>query len=238
MTDAPAKFLLSATGQGPLTTRSLVADGYVLVPYPVLVDCSSNPMQLNVCTHCGQPGCSAGDWVALRSLGDAIVLMPRFDVEMDPDDVHRYDPPEPIQKRGAAIVRGEALDAMRRHLLTLPPPADLPSLEAREAVLCLQFEAPLGLLGRWPSSVVIDRRAVLACSEDDTSALLDQADALLQGLIGRNDPLVVQRPPGTPVALYLDGPKTPTWTPFARLASGQLAIHLSDDLDVGPASAA
>ena len=74
---------------------------------------------------------------------------------------------------------------------------------------------------------------VLACSEEDMSALLDDAHALLQNLADATAPLLVHSPPGLPVELYLDGPNMPTWIPFARLASGQLALHFADSLDAG-----
>lgn len=230
ITDTPVELLRSATGQGPVVTRSLTADGELLVPYICLVDCSSNPLQLNVCSYCGQSGCESGGWVTLRSLGDALVLFPWFDVD-DPDDLGRYAPPPPLKRRGAMIVRGQALDTMRSHLPALPPTAALPMLQAREAIRCLEFEAPLGVLGGRTSSISIDRTMVLACSEEDLGELLDEADALLQGLANATAPLNVHSPPGVPVELYLDGPNTPTWTPLSRLASGQLALHFAPSLD-------
>jgi hypothetical protein len=235
VTDAPAEVLLSATGQGPLEARALIADGEILVPYACLVDSSTNPVQLSVCSYCGQPGCESGGWVTLRSVGDAVLLLPRFAVD-DPDYLEMYAPPEPIQRRGAALLNGASFDLMRQHLLGLPAASALPALQTREAVLCLQLEAPLAVLGAPRSPVSIDKSVVLACSEDDVGELLDEAEGLLQDLAGKTVPVVVHAPRGVPVSLYLDGPKTTTWTPFARLPSGRLALHLSEDLDVGRAT--
>ena len=91
------------------------------------------------------------------------------------------------------------------------------------------------MLGRPGSPLAIDRGLVLACSEEDVGAPLDEVDALLRDLVDTRAPLVVHAPLGVPVELYLDGPKTTTWTAFARVASGELVLHVSEKLDVGRA---
>ena len=75
----PVELDFRSSRQGIRKDRALVADGEPIVNAVGIVELSANPLQTVVCTSCGISACEPGGWVALRSVGEAVVWLPDFE---------------------------------------------------------------------------------------------------------------------------------------------------------------
>ncbi len=123
--------------------------------------------QVLICENCGVPGCEASGWVRVRSVPAGIVLLPDF-AGMQENPLER-SPPAYFQ-RGIPLFTGEASEQLRELIpdfVTAPLPS---GVELRRIA---QWEAPGGLLGRFPDAPLLREEDVLYVSgdsEDPTSA--------------------------------------------------------------------
>jgi hypothetical protein len=155
-------FDFQPSGQGVHHGRSLHADGTMVVNAIELAELASSSSQVIVCDSCGTIGCASGNWVVMRRLGFGVVWIPDFE-RMLVDDFARWraDPPEYLQRRGAALFAGSALAQLQSIVPALSVEA-VPRLKSWEAARLLQWEAPGNVLGKFPEDPVLRSEIVLA----------------------------------------------------------------------------
>lgn len=198
----------AASGQGAHDDLALVADDLELVNLLRLVDWSADPVQVVVCDACGTVGCASGNYVAVRRLGDFVVLAPPARAHAPAaDDFELTDFAEPafMRARGVPLVRVEDWSRVRDGGAPLPSPDRLRVLGWEEAALVAQLEAPRRLLGD-PGGARRGRLSELVAASDpwiDPETLDRLGDPEVWRRAGGRPELIVA-PPGSRVSLFTD----------------------------------
>jgi hypothetical protein len=204
----------SSSGSGRRPTTSLVADGVEIVNAIDFLDVppdAADPVQLTTCEQCATPGCNSGGWVVLRRLNNGLIMIPAFS-EMSDDSWGDFEPPYFLKKGGAPLFTGAALDLLRAYL---PAFADVPRwspLNSREAVLLLQWEAPHGVLERFPVAPRLRDDFIAASTHGKGREALGILSALLaEATLARQPVSLVS---GESVTFYLDNAGYSEWQPM------------------------
>lgn len=219
---------MSSSGGTRHPFRALVTDDITLMNMVENVDFGDDPVQVVNCCECGMPGCADGNYLSFRRLGDWVAWIPAYD-EMLKGVWERtwLTPPGYVAMRGIPLFSPASYQALRSLVPGLPRPGEVARMTSREAVWCLQAEAPLGILGVFPSEPRLDRARVLAVTEGDVEPCCDQLDHFLHTQWRSQDSLVaIPAEHGVGhVEFHLDGPRFPTWQPICTLR-GALCFHL------------
>lgn len=209
----------SSAGLGPFSGSALLADDTTIVNATTLVELEDDGCaQVIVCEECGTVHCEPGGWIQPRRFGSAIVWLPCFD-RLD-DDRAEYRPPDFFKARGVPFFDSSAADRLGV-LLPLFRPEVAPPLTLRETVLLAQWLAPWQVLGKPGDPVRLKRELVVATSDGELAAVVEQLELLLHGAVTDSSPV---RPEAATLGpeLYLDGPgRTPTWGPMVIDALGK-----------------
>src|SRR4051812_33590200 len=95
----------SSSGQGSVPVNSIYADDENLANAIELIDFDDDPIQFQVCDHCGYPGCASGGWLSLRRLGQFVFLMPAFGkMDMGSWEANEYAPPYFTNLKGSILL--------------------------------------------------------------------------------------------------------------------------------------
>jgi hypothetical protein len=204
----------SSSDQGRQAVTQLVIDG---VQFTNAAELSSrdNPtrVQLRICEDCGIEGCASGGWMAPRNVGVGVAFIPAFD-DMLPDDWRRAEYAPPFFEQSMPLFLPDNYDRLRGWSERLPPIEEVPALTGEELVRCLQWDAPAGVLGKFPAETQLDDDFLLAAHNREVADVA----ALTQSAIGQTgDESRVWFTPIPPAAqavtVYLDTPGTPEWAP-------------------------
>jgi len=202
----------SSSGGGRYPTKSLVADGVELVNAIDFLDVPADAaglVQLTTCEECGTPGCNSGGWVVLRRLQSGLVMLPVFEEMVDGGE---FAPPYFLKKCGVPFFTGDALELLGAQL---PAFAELPRwtfLDSREAALVLQWEAPYGVLERFPAGPRLRDDLVAASTHGKGREALGVLSTLLEKATGARRPVSLVS--GEPVTFYLDNAGYSEWQPM------------------------
>ena len=221
----------SSAGLGARETTQLIADDEVLINATTLVDFESDGcIQVFVCESCGTIHCEPGGWVQPRRLGNSILWLPCF--ERIADDPTEFSPPAILASRGVPVFDCSCAVELA-DLLPLFRAEGLQQVTGRDIAKLLQWDAPLGVLGQKSDEPAVQRDRVIASSGGELSTQLDALQRLLDRAIASTGAAkVVHATPGP--TLYVDGPKTPAWTPLVVGADDQLRLGLNGlGIDVG-----
>jgi hypothetical protein len=228
----PIELDFRSSGQGLSASTAAYADGVHLVSALSRLDFTRGPVQLSVCGQCGVAGCKPGDWVAIRRLGDGLVLIPSFaDLEDGPGE--EYRPPGFINEKGAAVLRGSALQALGDRVRQFQELDRWPHLTASEFVRVMQWEAPARILGEFPSPPQLRSGLVVAVDPGEQEEAMSVLDDLLTRAFASNE--LVTLGSGEPVTFYLDLPGIAEWVPLAR-ADGRWLLASGPDFVVSAPS--
>jgi hypothetical protein len=202
----------SGLGQHP--TTAVVGDGVELVNALNLLDLTDEPIQMIVCDCCGTPGCNSGSRVAYRRLEDALLVIPAFEaMSRGTWEQTEYAPPHFIDRMGAPLVRGQALESLKERVPGLADPARWPQVSRRELAMVLQWEAPARVLGVFPGAPKLSRDLIAAATHGAGEEAQDALEALLSATASEHGELGILR--CEPVTFYLDLPGFPEWQPLA-----------------------
>jgi hypothetical protein len=200
--------------RGLFPTTALLADGVEIINALNLVDLNEDLVELKVCEHCGTPGCGGGNFVVLRRLGDAVVILPAFKLLEGSDwDLGNDGPPCFMAREGIPLIAGRVLADLRLQAPDLPALDRLPPISAREVALALQWEAPARVLGEFPDPATTRKELVLAVSREDPDPFL-ALDDLLQNALADRRLVTLLAGPTEPVTFYLDQSGYPEWKPL------------------------
>ncbi len=213
----------------PVPTLQVFQGEECLINAVSLCDFSTDPCQLEIC-KCGQIGCKSGSWVSFRRINGFVLLIPAFRHLVDGDELERMDfqPPRSFisPDMSAAISVSDYSELVHQ----VP---DLPSLDTilaplrSEALRIAQLQAPLEVLGRFPETVKLKKKLLLAVSEGELSDEIRKLNEQLASAI-EHDAYVT--PAGSSdgmrtIEFHLDGPGFPSWSAFHRSDRG-LALDL------------
>lgn len=183
-------------------------------------------LQVLVCESCGIEHCEPGGWLCPRSAGDFVLFVPAFsEIREGENEQTEYAPPPYVGTQGIPVFARPTYALLRERCSELPPPEKLPALSGIELVHALQWEAPMRLLGRFPSVPEVRRDLVLATSEGEVDAVLAGVALSFKEL--SESAAVVLKPVGArdqAITLYLDGPATPEWTPVVVTGSDRWLV--------------
>ena len=181
--------------------------------------------QLEIC-DCGQVGCTPGNFVALRRLGDSVVWVPAWTALENAEEGVDVTPPPYVRSRGAPMFGERAWERLRSLNASFPALAELPPLDTREAVRCVQWSAPGRALGEFPSRPRVRRDLVVAVTHGDLATELDRVDEILRSFFDDRR-AVVARPSSDasrPVELWLDLPGVPALACVAEVDGGAALV--------------
>jgi putative acetyltransferase len=203
----------TSSGLGNHRTTAVIADGTEIINALDLFDSTEDPLQPIVCGDCGHSGCTIGNRVVARRLGDGFLLMPAFEA-MARGTIEReeYGPPYFVERHGSAFFRGKTLAELAARIPFFADPERWPALTVREAVLLLQWGAPSGVLGAFPDQPRLCEERIAAASHGAGC----EAQAALARALARSagDARAVMTVPGEPVIFYLDQAGFPEWAPL------------------------
>jgi hypothetical protein len=183
-------------------------------------------LQVLVCESCGIEQCEPGGWLCPRSAGDFILFVPAFsEIREGEDEQSEYAPPAYVGRVGIPVFARPAYALLRERCSELPPPEKLPAVSGIDLLHALQWEAPMRLLGRFPSVPKVRRDLVLAASDGEVDAVLASVSLSFKEL--SESAAVVLKPMGASdkaITLYLDGPATSEWAPIVVTSSGEWLV--------------
>ncbi len=219
---------MSSSGGTRRPFRALVADDITLMNMIENVEFGDDPVQVVNCCECGMPGCADGNYLSFRRLGDWVAWIPAYD-EMLKGEWERtfFAPPDYVAIQGIPLFSPGSYSALRSLVPNLPPPGDVARMTSREAVWCLQSEAPLSILGVFPSEPRLDRARVLAMTEGEVESSCDRLERFLQTQ-WRSQISLEPIPAGHGVEhieFHLDGPRFPAWGPVCTFGAAS-CFHL------------
>jgi hypothetical protein len=147
--------------------------------------------------------------------------------KLNQDDRNFYwqtDPPRFFAPNvfGIPVFRRPIYDELRVRLSWFPNPDSLQPIRSCEALLLVQGEAPMGVLGRAPRAPWLQRERVVAVAEGDLNEELDTIDASCREFATCETPMrpvdgnAFQRS----IELFLDAPRFPVWRGFCHLSTG------------------
>jgi hypothetical protein len=151
----PTSFSFASSELGIHHDRSLRADGTTLVNMLGLAEWSDDPVQVEICEHCGIPECASGGYVAVRRLGAFVTFAPSKRAYPASLGGAGNDLQEPryIRKQGLPLIPAQEWDRLRADAPGVPACQAIAPMTWSEAFLAAQLEAPYRLLGEPGESV-------------------------------------------------------------------------------------
>lgn len=148
------KMDFSSSGQAVVDITALYADGEKIMNAIELMEFDCDPIQFQVCDHCGYAGCSSGDWLSIRKIGESIIILPAFTVMDDGEwEASEYDPPYFTRTKGSMFLGTEKYEELRSFVGGLPALSKVKKISSYEVSRLLQWEAPFRMFGDYPSPI-------------------------------------------------------------------------------------
>jgi hypothetical protein len=222
-----AKPDFSSSGQASRQLTQVIADGILLANATELSSWNERRVQVIVCESCGVEHCQPGGWLAPRLAGLDVVFAPAFsDMIAGESERREYAPPAFVADRGVPLLDEDAYASFCKYAGELPLAKDLPVLSGADLVRCLQWEAPLRVLGSFPAPIALRRECLLAVSEGDLAETAEALDATIRQLAASESVAIRPILPGTTTrTFYLDGQGTLEWPVVAVDAAGTAYIQ-------------
>lgn len=220
----------SSSGQQKVEVTTVYADGEKIANAVELMDFEEDPVQFEVCDHCGFPGCASGGWLSIRKLGELTLMIPAFSaMEEGAWEASEYCPPYFTRTKGSMLLAKDNYRDLVALLPKLPRAESIRPISPYELARLLQWEAPFRVFGEYPQPV--DFRRELLC----TTSAADDADAVrrlleLMRCLESGD----IRPELTPineadekVSFFLDASDFIEWQPLVRKSGGRYGLVLN-----------
>jgi len=209
----------SSSGDRPTVTQVL-ADGLLLANAIEFTEWNSEIFQLLVCEHCGIVHCEPGNWVAVRSAGEYVLMIPAFsELLASQDNWAEYQPPSLFTERGSIVLDAQRYDSLRTIVSSLPSTSSITPLKSAELMRLVQWEAPRRVLGELRGNPVVERDAIVAASDGEVEAWLDVLEQITDRMSTDDTPVTLQPIGGEHevVELYLTTAESPPWKAFVRV---------------------
>ena len=206
-------------------THAIYADGVCLVNAVDYSNFEEEPAQLIVCEVCANVGCNSGNWVFMRRLGNAIVMIPAYSklCEFGDDSWYftHYAPPDSLLSRGIPVIGLDDYRRARGLVTALPDLEGIRQLNAAEAIWLTQWTTPLNVLGRFPAPPRLKRGAVIAVADGEVDEEIANLKKFIERHFKSEEPLCeLDHAGAVPVEFFLDGPSFPAWSPISHVHDG------------------
>ena len=229
------KMDFSSSGQGSVEVTAIYADDENLANAIELMDFEGDPIQFQVCDHCGFPGCSSGGWLSIRKLNEVILMVPGFS-EMDRGtwEDSEYDPPYFTRVKGSVLMDEKKYREICALAPKLPNVEEIKPISSHELARLLQWEAPFRVLGDYPGPISFLRELLSTTSlPDDDEAVKRLLDILR--LFENGDiklELVSINEKDEKVSFFLDASDFIEWIPLVKKLAGQYGLVLKNGYSV------
>lgn len=236
----PRSYDFAPSGQRRHDDVALLADGRTLANMLGKVDWRSDRVQLELCTDCGREGCALGGYVALRRIGDSVVMIPSVH-GYSGDEANwervQYAAPDLLRTYGAPLIAGAEWQRLRQLQPGVPARDDLKRLRWAEARLLAQFEAPQALFGR-PGALASARLSTLVLAVDPPLSPddLDRLGDLRTWSVADDAEALITVDQARPYLLTLDG--TFEEVALFGVVEGRLGLSFKPGLVLLPAGPA
>lgn len=221
----------SSSGQQKVEVTTVYADDEKIANAAELMDFEEDPVQFEVCDHCGFPGCAPGGRLSIRKLGEFTLMIPAFSaMDEESGEASEYCPPYFTRTKGSILLAQDHYRDLVSLLPKLPRTESVRAISSYEFARLLQWEAPFRVFGGYPEP--IDFRRELLC----TTSAADDADAVRRLLeIMRRFERDDIRPKLMPIneadekiSFFLDASNFIEWKPLVRKAGGRYGLVLND----------
>jgi hypothetical protein len=202
------------------TRERLTFRGKVLCNSLGSVDWLETPTQVEICDHCGTPGCASGGYVHVSRVGDLILwTSPQIS---DEDDFARgqHTAAWPRATFSALVFPRSTWIDLAAKFLGMPLSDQVVDVNGR--AICDAWMHRAGP-DRPPRDLAEALRVTLvACDTLDNTAAFDAVDHWLDRLLSLNSDsaprlLASSHPHGQIETLYFDGPGSADWAAFALI---------------------
>ncbi len=227
----------SVTTQALTMERSLLLDETRVSNAVDVVGWGDALMQLEICGHCGTPGCNPGNYVAPRRAGDWVLWLPAFAELTSIDDKGaEYAPPEYLFRKGVPTLSVAQIEDLAIDVRAARELLNSPALSGAESLRLVQWTAPSQVLGALGAPVALQRREdVLGVSSGDSDQGVDDLGKALTRLEAAQRVVLESRPPDSEATIfYLDDACYSSWSAFCRGQAG--GVMLGDDWILRPAA--
>lgn len=227
----PKRMDFSSSGQGTVEVTSIYADDENLANAIELMDFDEDPIQFQVCDHCGYPGCASGGWLSIRKLSKLIFMLPAFG-KMDQGswEASEYDPPYFTRVKGSILLDEEKYRELKAISPKLPNIEQIAHVSSYELARLLQWEAPFRVLGDYPNPISFRREllSTTSLSDDDEAVwiLLDIFRLFETG--GITTDLSSVEEGDERASFFLDVSDFIEWNPLVKKPGGQYGLVLKN----------
>jgi len=220
----------SSSGQGSVPVTSIYADNENLSNAIELIDFDDDPIQFQVCDHCGYPGCASGGWLSPRKLGQLVFLMPAFEkMDMGSWEATEFAPPYFTNLRGSILLSDGSFGEFKKLAPKVPNLEQIALVTSYELCRLLQWEAPFRVLGKYPSSLTFRRELLSTTSLPDDDEAIEILLSFFRSLESGEKTMALttieasdERP-----SFFLDAADFIEWNPIVIKADGRHGVALT-----------
>lgn len=229
ITTSQSKMDFTSSGQEVRTVTQLYFDDMLFCNGIELVQPDADTVQFIVCDHCGYAGCSSGNWLTIRKLGDLVIFIPSFESMEDGErELSEYQAPYQIRKRGAVYLEKDQFEVAQSYLPDLPGFDCLEEIKNREIALLVQFEAPFRVLGEFPDPIQFRKDLYLATTSELEDGIIPKLEELMNAFY--NSMSRAQRIGSEEdISIFLDGSDLVEWKPICTDGS-EFYVKLSPNI--------
>lgn len=227
-------FDLSASGQGHRTVRQVVCDDVVVCNAADYIDWSAHSVQFELCEACLVEGCNSGGRVAIRRLGDRVLIIPDFSAIIQGNwETTEYAPPSWMDKRGPLSFSPSNWGVFHSTCVGSPSFDSISAASTSEVLRLYHYQAPRSFLPDYLSPSRANWDLILCTSGHDPEIDLVHLKRLF------SDPstfdgheFCAPQTDSYTVSAFLDLSSVSEWPIFS--SEPDPAVRLSDDIHFRP----
>lgn len=227
----PKKMDFSSSGQGTADVTAIYADDETLANAIELMDFESDRVQFHVCDQCGFPGCTSGNWLSIRKIGELVLMLPAFR-EMDRGawEASEYDPPYFTRVKGSILMDNQKYRELTGLISKLPNIETIKSASSYEIARLLQWEAPFRVLGDYPEPITFRHELLSTTSFPDDDKVVQELLEVLRHFesddIAPELTSIVEN--DEKFLFFLDAPNFVEWLPLVRKRDARYGLILKN----------
>jgi len=219
----PKKMDFSSLGQSTVDVTALYADGENLMNAIELMEFDCDPIQFQICDHCGYPGCSSGDWLSIRKIGESVIILPAFTVMDDGEwESSEYDPPYFTRIIGSILLKNGKYEEFRNLVKGIPALSEVKKISSYEISRLLQWEAPFRMFGDYPNPITIKSDLLCTTSLQSDEMAVDALVSLMNHF--QSSKLDIDLIPisveDEKISFFLEGTDFIEWVPMVKRNNG------------------
>jgi len=209
----------SSSGQTVVDVTALYADGGNLMNAIELMEFDCDPIQFQVCDHCGYAGCSSGDWLSIRKIGESIIILPAFTVmDVGEWEASEYDPPYFTRTKGSMLLEAEKYEELRSLVKDLPTLSEVQKISSYEISRLLQWEAPFRMFGDYPNPITIKNDLLCTTSLQSDEIAIDELKKIMNNFQSNKVDIELSPISGgdEKISFFLEGTEFLEWVPMVK----------------------